>query len=207
MNRLKHIPCTWFMTRRSADFPGDYVEPNNEENGQMAAEYLAEKGHKSVAVLTTDPSYSANVRRVTAFMQRAKELGLTAHSILGNDNADVSYLEIAPLNSETEQLVKRLVSQDPRPTGLYIPVDHFAGAFFRALRSAGLQARKDFDVILGNYNPMIYNNLEHHPAAIDINLSTLVRKVIDQLVWRIENSDTPGRVGISISPTLRPAYE
>ena len=207
MTKLKHIPCVWFMTRRSDDFPGDYVEPNNEENGRMAAEYLAEQGHKSVAVLTTDPSYSANVRRVKAFEDRARELGLKAHSILGEENPGVSYLEIAPLSSETEQLVRRLVSEKPRPTGLYIPVDHFAGAFFRALRSAGLQARKDFDVILGNFNPMIYNNLEHHPAAIDINLSTLVRKVIDQLVWRIENRESPGRIGISVSPTLRPAYE
>ncbi len=207
MTKLRHIPCVWFMTRRSDDFPGDYVEPNNEENGRMAADYLAAKGHTSVAVLTTDPSYSANVRRVRAFMDRAKELGLKAHSILGENTPGVSYLEIAPLNSETEQLVKRLTTQKPRPTGLYIPVDHFAGAFFRALRTAGLQPRKDFDVILGNFNPMIYNNLEHHPAAIDINLSTLVRKVIDQLVWRIENNETPGRIGIAISPTLRPAYD
>ncbi|WP_221029729.1 LacI family DNA-binding transcriptional regulator [Actomonas aquatica] len=207
MQKLKNMPCVWFMTRRSYDFPGDYVEPNNEENGRVAAEYLAQQGHKSVAVLTTDPSYSANVRRVKAFMERAEELGLKAHSILGEDIPGVSFLEIAPLNSEIEQLVNRLVHEQPRPTGLYIPVDHFAGAFFRALRSAGLQPRKDFDVILGNFNPMIYNNLEHHPAAIDIQLSTLVRKVIDQLVWRIENRDAPGRIGITVSPTLRPAFD
>lgn len=206
MQKLKHTPCVWFMTRRSDDYPGDYVEPNNEENGRMAADYLLEKGHKSVAVLTTEPSYSANVRRVRAFMERAKELGLKAHSILGEDIPGVSYLEIAPLNSEVEQLVRRLTTEKHRPTGLYIPVDHFAGAFFRALRAAGLQPRKDFDVVLGNFNPMIYNNLEHHPAAIDVNLSTLVRKVIDHLVWRIENPGEPGRIGITISPTLRPAF-
>lgn len=207
MAKLAHIPCVWFMTRRSDDFPGDYVEPNNEENGRMAADYLAQRGHKTVAVLTTDPSYSANVRRVRAFLERAQELGLKATSVLGEDEPGVSYLEIAPLNSETESLVNRLVALKPRPTGLYLPVDHVAGAFFRALRSAGLQPRKDFDAILGNLNPVIYNNLEHHPAAIDINLSTLVRKVIDHLVWRIENPDATGRIGLSVSPTLRPAYE
>lgn len=205
--KLNHLPCIWFMTRRSENYPGDYIEPNNEENGRMAADYLAKQGHKTVAVLTTDPNYSANVRRVNAFMNRAQELGLKAHTILGEDQPGISYLEIAPLNSETEHLVRRLMNQKPRPSGLYIPVDHFAGAFFRALRNAGLQRRKDFEVILGNFNPLIYNNLEHHPASIDINMSTLIHKVIDHLIWRVENPTSPGRIGISISPSLRSALD
>ena len=207
LNKLKQLPCVWFMTRRSDGFPGDFIEPNNEENGRLAADYLADRGHKTVAVLTTEPGYSANVRRVSAFIEQAKIRGLSPHRILGEDVPNVSYLEIAPLHSETEQLVRSLTEQDPRPTGLYIPVDHFAGAFFRTLRQAGLKPRKDFEVILGNFNPLIYNNLEHHPASIDINLSTLVRKVIDHLIWRIENPDSPGRIGLAVSPTLRPAYD
>lgn len=207
MSKLRDIPSVWFMTRRSEDYPGDYVEPNNEENGRMAADYLAQQGHTNVAVLTTDPSYSANIRRVDAFMKRSAELGLTPHSILGEKNPGISYLEIAPLNSETEMLVSQLTECSPLPSGIYIPVDHFAGAFFRALRNAGLKRRKDFEVILGNFNPLIYNNLEHHPAALDINLSTLIHKVIDHLVWRIDNPNSNGRMGIKISPSLRPALD
>ena len=51
--KLRELPHVWFMTRRSVSYPGDYVEPNNEENGRMAAEYLHERGHKAVAVITT----------------------------------------------------------------------------------------------------------------------------------------------------------
>lgn len=205
MAALHDVPTVWFMTRRSVNFPGDYVEPNNEENGQLAANYLAQQGHRSVAVMSVDPNYSAIARRAQAFEARAAELGLTTHRILGKNTPGVSYLEIDPLNSESSQLVRQLVALKPRPTGLYVPVDHFAGALFRALRVAGLRAEQDFEVILGNYNPIIYNNLEHHPAVIDINLAELIRKVIDQLVWRVENPDCPGRIGVSVSPTLRPA--
>src|SRR6185503_7991643 len=53
--KLRDLPHVWFMTRRSAKFAGDYVEPNNEENGRMAADYLAGHGHKIVAVISTDP--------------------------------------------------------------------------------------------------------------------------------------------------------
>src|SRR5688572_25387138 len=49
--RLREIPNVWFMTRRSPGYPGDYVEPDNEENGRLAAEYLRGRGHKTVAVV------------------------------------------------------------------------------------------------------------------------------------------------------------
>jgi LacI family transcriptional regulator len=99
--KLRELPHVWFMTRRSASFPGDYVEPNNEENGRMAADYLVQKGHKVAAVISTDPDYSAVTRRVKAFIERAAELKLQVHSILGKSNPGVSYLEIAPVHGET----------------------------------------------------------------------------------------------------------
>lgn len=202
--QLRELPHVWFMTRRTCTFPGDYVEPNNEENGRLAADYLLAEGHKAVAVISTDPEYPAVARRVKAFTARCAELGLPVHTILGKSNPGVGYLEIAPLHGESDTLVKRLLASTPRATGLYMPVDHFCGSFFRALREAGRKPGKDFAAVLGNYNPIIYHNLDHHPAAIDINLPTLVRKVVDHLHWRIENRTTPGRIGIAVSPRLLP---
>ena len=202
--KLRDLPHVWFMTRRSATFPGDYVEPNNEENGRMAADYLARQGHKTVAVISTDPDYSAVSRRVKAFVERAGELQLAVQTILGRSNPGVSYLEIAPRHSESDTLVRGLLASSPKVTGLYLPVDHFCGSFFRALREAGKQPGRDFEAVLGNYNPVIYHNLDHFPAAIDINLTTLVRMVVDHLIWRIDNRSTPGRIGISVSPSLVP---
>jgi len=200
--KLRELPHVWFMTRRSASYPGDYVEPNNEENGRMAADYMQGRGHKSVAVITTDPDYSAIVQRNRAFVERAAELGMSVHTVLGASNPGVSYLEIMPVSAESDALVKRLLECTPRPTGLYLPVDHFCGAFFRALREVGRKPVRDFDAILGNYNPVIYHNLDHSPAAIDINLPMLVRKVVDHLLWRIENPTVGGRIGVTISPRL-----
>ncbi len=201
-SKLRELPYVWFMTRRSTTFPGDYVEPNNQENGEMAADYLKQRGHKSVAVISTDPEYSAIVRRTEAFIRRAGEIGLHVTTILGRANPGVSYLEISPLNSDHAALVKRLLEATPKATGLYLPVDHFSGSFFRSLREAGRQPGRDFEAILGNYNPVIYHNLDHSPAVIDINLGTLVRKVIDHLLWRIGNPGVAGRIGVCVSPRL-----
>jgi hypothetical protein len=107
------------------------------------------------------------------------------------------------LHGESDSLVKRLLEPArPRVTGLYIPVDHFCGAFFRALREAGKKPGRDIEAVLGNYNPVIYHNLDHSPAAIDINLPMLVRKVVDHLLWRIENPEVNGRIGVTVSPRL-----
>lgn len=201
MAKLGDLPHVWFMTRRSPAYPGDFVEPDNDANGRMAANYLKEHGHKSVAVIAADPGYSAVALRVTAFLDQAKALGLTVHSILGKTKP-VNFLEFVAAHDESDTLVKRFCQTAPRPTGLYIPVDHFCGSLFRSMRQAGLKPERDFEAILGNLNPVIYHNLDHLPPALDINLPTLVRKVVDHLVWRIDNPKVLGRVGVTVAPTL-----
>ena len=201
MAKLGDLPHVWFMTRRSLSFPGDYVEPDNDANGRMAANYLHQHAHKSVAVIAADPGYSAVSQRVTAFVDQAKTLGLTVHSILGKSKP-VNFLEIVPVHDESDALAKRFCQLSPRPTGVYVPVDHFCGSLFRSMRLAGLKSDRDFEAILGNLNPVIYHNLDHLPPALDINLTTLVRKVVDHLVWRIDNPKTLGRIGVCVAPTL-----
>lgn len=202
MQSLADLPHVWFMTRRTVTYPGDYVEPDNDMNGRLAADYLHSRGHKVVASLSTDAGYSAVSWRVRAFHERARELGMEVQESLGRSKNDLSYLETNPFSDEIETIVKRLLQNTRRPTGLYIPVDHVCGSLFRALRQSGLKSETDFEAVLGNYNPVIYHNLDHLPAALDINLPTLVRKVVDLLIWRIDNPKAPGRIGINISPTL-----
>ena len=201
MAKLGDLPHVWFMTRRSQTYAGDYVEPDNDANGRLAAIYLHERGHKSVAVIAADTGYSAVGWRVKSFVEKAKDLGLTVHSILGQSKP-TSFLEIALVHEESDALAKRFHQTEPRPTGLYIPADHFCGSLFRSMRLAGLRSDRDFEAILGNYNPIIYHNLDHLPPALDINLPTLVSKVVDHLLWRIENPKIIGRVGITVAPTL-----
>jgi LacI family transcriptional regulator len=205
LSRLRDWPHVWFMTRRSPSYPGDYVEPDNHENGRLAARYLHSRGHRCVAAVTTDPGYSAISQRMQAFAAHARELGLTVHAAHNASTPGLSYLQILPLHAGTDSLVRQLREFPERPTGLYLPSDHVCGSFFRALREAGCKPGRDYEAVLGNYNPVIYHNLDHSPAAIDINLNTLVRRVIEHLRWRIHNSATPGRIGIAVSPTLLPS--
>jgi DNA-binding LacI/PurR family transcriptional regulator len=200
--RLGRAPCVWFMTRRSASFRGDYVEPDNETNGRMAADYLHARGHTSVAVIAAEPRYSAIARRVNAFKEQCLRLGLAVHCILGQSHEGIGFLDCPPSPAETLSLVKRYLSIRPRAGGFYIPSDYFCGMIFRALRELDQLPGRDYEAILGHYNAEIYHHLDHSPAALDINLAMLVHKVINHLLWRIENPDSPGRIGLTVSPML-----
>ncbi len=199
---LSRMPSVWFMTRRSADYPGDFVEPDNEQNGEIAANYLQANGDAQVAVINTDPNHSAIVSRTEAFVTRCRQHLMKATVINGAAKDAPAFLDAHPREDLVNQLVRRWVDMDPRPTGIYLPADNFCGSFLRAARHHRLRPERDFDLILGNRSPMIYPNLSHQPAAIDINLPTLVKRVVDHLVWRIDNFNSPGRVGITVSPTL-----
>jgi hypothetical protein len=123
--------------------PGDCTDgADNDANGRMAANYLHQHGHKSLAVIAADSGYSAVGWRVKAFLEQAKELGLTVHSILGKTKP-VNFLEVVPVHEESDALAKRFCQISPRPTGIYVPVDHFCGSLFRSLRLRGKhQSRK-----------------------------------------------------------------
>ncbi|MEZ5276926.1 MAG: LacI family DNA-binding transcriptional regulator [Opitutaceae bacterium] len=202
---LREMPNVWFMTRRSTDYPGDYVEPDNLANGLMAADYLISRGHSRLVALNTDPDYSAIAIRTDAFLQHCGSRRISASAINGTPKDHPAYLDTHPRDGEVNTLVRRWAAMSPRPTGVYLPADHFCGSFLRAARHLDLKPERDFELILGNRSPMIYPNLSYQPTAIDINLPTLVKMVVDHLLWRIDNFNSPGRVGLSVTPTLRPA--
>ena len=204
-NRLREIPNVWLMTRRSENYPGDFVEPDNIANGRLAAQYLASRGHRKVAVLTTDPRYSAIELRTRAFLDRSIELGLETRVIAPESTIRPAYLESDPPAQMIHDLVDRWSADPSRPTGIFMPADNTCESFLQSASRTGLRANRQFELILGNYSPAIYRKLSHQPAAIDIHLSTLVNRAIDHLIWRIDHFDVPGRIGTQVSPTLKPS--
>jgi len=204
-SRLSQLPTVWFMTRRSPTYPGDYVEPDNQCNGQMAADFLESLGHRQAVVLNSDPDYSAVALRTEAFCSQCSRLKMEATVVNNQEPGDSTYLETFPSDDVVRGLVESWMEMSPRPTGVYLPSDHFCGSFLRAALNRGLKPGKDFDLILGNKSPLIYQNLSYQPAAIDINLPGLVKTVLNHLIWRIDNFESPGRVGITVAPSLHAA--
>lgn len=201
--KIAKIPRVWLMTRRSEDYAGDYVEPDNIVNGRLAADWLAAQKAQRWVYLTTEPDYPAYAQRGAAFRMRALELGFQIESITGAGVTGTHQSGASLRDSDMVELVKRFRALSPAADGVYIPGDSPCGPFFRELRRQGGDPAA-LRTVIGHYNPQVYESLDPQPVAIDINLRAIVDHAVRQLVDRIVN---PGRqplpVGLRVAPFLR----
>ncbi len=202
LSQIAEIPHVWLMTRRSESWPGDYVEPDNNANGRMAADWLASQKARRWAVVATEPGYPAYVRRREAFLHRAAELGIPVDEIMGDPGEGEDHLSLNPDAGEADALAKRFLGLRSKVDGVYMPGHGVCGPFFRALRQRGKDPAA-FRTILGHYSPQVYNSLDPQPAAIDINLRAIVRHAVAQLADRIKNPQPSLPAGLRIAPFLR----
>ncbi|MDR0902346.1 MAG: LacI family DNA-binding transcriptional regulator [Opitutaceae bacterium] len=202
LRKIAGRPHVWLMTRRGADYPGDYVEPDNAANGRLAANWLAAQGARRWVFLTIEPDYPAYAQRGAAFLARAKELKIPVAAITGTPQDGRHHLTMRPGDDEMDKLASRLLARSLAADGIYMPGDGMCGAFFRAIRGRGGNP-SSFRVIMGNYNHHIYDSLHPQPAAIDVNSRAIIRYAVLQLADRIKNPDASAPpVGMKISPFL-----
>jgi DNA-binding LacI/PurR family transcriptional regulator len=202
LRELARHPNVWLMTRRSNDYPGDYVEPDNQANGRLAADWLASRKAKHWMFFSMHPDNPVHAQRRAAFLERAGELHIPARTITGfSEEKSVSFGQ--PIDGVIEAMVDEMLARSPAIDGVYMPHDRICAAFFRALRQRR-KAPERFHIILGHYNHLTYDCLHPRPAVIDVNMRAIIRHAVLQLSDRIKNPE-PVRlpVGMKISPVLR----
>jgi DNA-binding LacI/PurR family transcriptional regulator len=202
LRELARHPNVWLMTRRSNDYPGDYVEPDNYANGRLAADWLASRKAKHWLSFSMHPDNPVHAQRCSAFLERAGELHLPARVITGFSEKKSTPPD-QTIDGTLEAVVDEMLAHSPAIDGVYMPHDRICAAFFRALRRRRKQPER-FHIILGHYNHLTYDCLHPRPAVIDINMRAIIRHAVLQLSDRIKNPE-PDRlpVGIKISPILR----
>lgn len=197
LHRLGDVPRVWFMSRPPASVPDDFVDANEDENGRLAAHLFKNQGHHALAAVAGDPRDHGSSQRAAGFVAQASEYTLVVHEIPRiHAPAPGGALSV----DSALRVARQIIESETKPTGLYLPSDHCSGALFRALRELGWLAGRDFQAVLGSYTPNIYHNLDHSPAVIATDVPTLIRKLFDQLFWRMHNPKALGRVGVLVSP-------
>ncbi len=205
--QLKRYPCVWVLSpRRPRGYWGDRVGPDNAAIGAMAADYLADRGHTSMAFLHANPTHIGFAQRLEAFVQRAEERGVRAHAV--TEGFDRSALPVHGVQTQEpmDALIERALGRSPRPTGFFIQKDRITVLAYRSLREHGLEPGEDVEVISCD-NDSILELLEPRPATIDIRATELGRRAVEQLLWRMRHADAPMTVNTTIEPRLVPAVE
>jgi DNA-binding LacI/PurR family transcriptional regulator len=204
IDAIAGMPSVWVLTRKSADYPGDYVEPDNEANGRMAADFLIQRGHAHFAYITTEPEYPAFARRETAFKSRVAEHGGRVARITASPHDPKLHMLPPPTDEEGRELTAQLLACDPMPRAVYTPNFFCTGMIQRGLRRAGMDPAC-LDWVVGHSDAYIQSQLDPRPAVVDINVGTITSEAVQLALRRINNPGMTGRVGIQISPTLYPA--
>ena len=201
INRLRQIPTVWFLGRPQGADWGDAVESNDSEVGRIAAEYLIGKGHRSVAILDPKPDHVTLGQRCASFTWHANRQGCKVENVFG-DLSDWS-LPLQPVSDVevVDTLVGKLLRLRSKPTAVFCPADCISAMVYRACARRGIQIGKEISLISCNNESPLLTGLYPEVTTIDICAEQIGRQAVEQLIWRLDHSDSPS-VTVSVQPRL-----
>ncbi|MBN2641028.1 MAG: LacI family DNA-binding transcriptional regulator [Victivallales bacterium] len=191
------IPAVWCF-REHCDDNGetDHVFYDNEVVGRLAADYLASRNHKRVAVFNPDAEHTAFSTRVARFAEKAIELRMQSDLL-------VLPRETTPVTAGYGLLADKYLSIcDEVPAAFFCSDDTMLG-IWNELRARGVDMRK-LDFIGVNADEIILRFMDPRPATIDIKMSQVGEMTVDLLLNRINGVSSDYRSEISIKPELVP---
>ncbi len=194
-------PVVWLTSH--ADAGADAILPGNRMAGKMAANYLLERGHQVMGFLNVDdrnPSYQA---RGEAFVKAVKGKGVKVRRlVLTGDCSSDDDGTFAHLDSKVETAVKKLLTCDPRPTGLFVPSDLMTALVYRELIRCGVKLGKDIDVVSCDNEEAYLAGLYPRPATIDIAGEERGRRAVYELLVQSRFPDERRPVQLTVEPQL-----
>lgn len=209
LQRLKAIPSVWIMGR-PYDAWGDSVTSNDYEVGRLAADALADAGHRHVATLNPKADHLLFARRESSFHYRAQQRGLTVARFDAN---------LAPTPAQADQplkpvhdvkcidgLVGQLLDARPRPTAVFTPGDSIARLVYRALAIRSLRIGHDLALVSCNHEQSLNEVLFPSLATIDIQAAMAGRRAVDQLRWRLAHTRNGPKPHPAVEIALDPAW-
>ncbi|WOO40317.1 LacI family DNA-binding transcriptional regulator [Rubellicoccus peritrichatus] len=201
---IEGLPCVWLMTRREFNCKFDSVEPDNEANGRIAAQWFAQKGLKRVAVVNAWPRHPAFSARTQFFSNEAQIRSLELSKLEAGDWGKESFLEESPGDESVRKLVELYLAMQnvENIQGIYFPDDIIYSSFIRHLRNANIDVER-LSCILGDHHPDLIEHLDPRPACLDINLPSIIKQAISRLsTLGQEPSSNVERLRILVPPIL-----
>ncbi len=204
MQKIGRLPAVFLSSHHTQQ--GDQIISGNHEVGEIAAQYLIERGHKRLAFLNGLPDYSSNRARGEGFLFTAFKHGMTDVAMLigkPDKPESVRAKDLQELDQRVSCLVKALLELNPRPTGLFVPQDKMTAVVYREMAARGVKAGNDITIISADNEAPYLAGLYPRPATIDIGIDEQGKKAIDLLLWRMGNSDsTDSALHVTLTPRL-----
>ncbi len=202
IRKLFNIPHVWLLGRPDG-CDGDAVGANDMLVGTLAADYLADHGHRHVAFLSPKPDHVLMMQRENGFIAQGLRRGLQVDRYVEAPAAGWTLPLKPPQTLESVQaLVDRLLAARPRPTALFAASDAVAAVVYGALNKRGVRIGEDISVISGNNDRALIAGM--HPAltTFDIQAHDIGRVAAEQLARRLSSGRQYPDSVFSIEPRL-----
>ena len=127
------------------------VVPNDFQGGYTAAQYLIDRGHRDIAMISLLPSIEATQLRFNAFRQALKDYGLIYDPRLvqpGETHKDNRLVYC------TREATLAILGGAPRPSAIVCGKDEIAMRVYNAVRSLGLRIPEDISIV--GYDNFVY---------------------------------------------------
>lgn len=176
----------------------DHVSYDNGAVGPLAADHLARRGCRRLAVACASGDHPAYMRRVEGFRQACAARGLPLEMLLSDDGVAES-----ARRAGARKAAARIASMDPaeRPDGVFCVSDDLMMSMHQELVEAGVRPEQDITLVGCNNAPAFMDLLRPRPATIDIMLAEVGRRAVEHLAWRLANPARPA-VDILVRPVL-----
>ena len=180
------LPCV-NVTGQWTDF-WDHVVVDDELVGELAAKYIAGKGHKVCASVADGP----RIIRQSSFVKHLEDKGVRTHYIQG-DLVYADQTQHAVNRQNMVEVIERMMALTPRPTAVFFLTDMLTAAAYPIMIEKGILPGTDIDVVSCNNEEILLANLHPRPAVVDIHAFDIGRAAVTQLLWRRENPTAPLR--------------
>lgn len=202
LSRLRQLPTVWLLARPEGCW-GDAVGSNDFQTGQMAADYLIERGHRRLAFLNPKPEHAVFLRREAGFLSRGRALGADVALLSQSPSVGWSLPDRPALTTDAiDYLVKQLLELSPRPTAVFAAADSIACGLYRALASRGLRVGEDLSVLAANNDQSLTASLHPTLTTFEIHADEIGRLAVQRLADSLEKPSHAHASELLISSTL-----
>lgn len=198
------VPHVWLLGRPESA-GGDVCASDNEAGARLAAEYLHQHGHRRIGFLHPRPGQTRAEGLKLSFTVRAERFGMTVEPFEGTLNTAVRW----PLPAISEPgdvlpLLDRWLARPRtvRPSAMLVPADSIAVQLYAAMRQRGLQVGRDLSLLSFNHERPLVVGLSPPLTTIDIRATTIGRRAVERLLWRIEHPSDRVPTRVVVEPEL-----
>jgi LacI family transcriptional regulator len=197
------VPLVWLLGAIERPVPIDHVTTDNIAIGQVAHEYLRSCECDELAFVTDSPEWPLMRMRGQSFANAATDALRRSTSYVVSSDASLieSYGPRVVSAATLEELVEKVASASPRPTGIFSARDRLTLQLYPLLARRGMVPGKDVVVVSCDNQEALLSMLSPRPASVDLRPEELGRLAVARLLHRLEHpEDAP--LQIQVPPAL-----